>query len=90
MQVSDDGSPPLTAARSYIIALTDVNEAPEFADQVFAVYENISRGALVGTALSDLTFDPDANDALTYVIKDYGTDRYLGIFAIAPSLVRVP
>lgn len=75
IRATDDGIPPLSDTNWFIIALTDVNEAPFFPAQDFYVSEDIVRQTPVGVPLLNVTEDPDAGDVMTFVIQSYNDDR---------------
>ena len=77
VQVTDSGTPALSAMASVRVNVNDVNEAPTFAATgPFAVDENSPAETAVGTVTAT---DPDAGDTLSYAIA--GGDP-AGAFAI--------
>ena len=82
VNVTDDGTTPLTDSASVTITLNDVNEAPVATDAAFAVVENSVAGTTVNTAPAT---DPDSsapNATLTFAITAGNTG---GAFAIDPA-----
>jgi hypothetical protein len=63
--VTDDGSPSLSASRTFLVAVADVNRPPVGADQTLAVAENSGATVVVGAVAAS---DPDSSDSLTYAI----------------------
>ncbi|MDO7850662.1 HYR domain-containing protein, partial [Hymenobacter convexus] len=76
-----DGS--LTSSLAFVIALTDVNEAPVVADQSYTTQEDGAAGTVVGTVLAT---DPDAGQALTYTLTAGNTN---GAFALVGNQLQV-
>jgi hypothetical protein len=76
VEVTDSGTPGLTASATVTIHLHDVNEAPTINNQSFHVNENAANGTVVGTVIAN---DPDAGDRLTYSITAGNTG---GAFAL--------
>lgn len=80
VQVVDGGNPSLSAANSVTINVTDANEAPSIpAGQSFALTENASAGAVVGTVAAS---DPDTtapNMTLVYSIAGGNTGTAFAI-----------
>src|SRR3546814_2105142 len=62
----------------FVIVLADVNEEPDFPDQIFSVNEDIVRQTPVGIPLLNVTSDPDAGDVMTFVIHSRSEERRVG------------
>ncbi len=65
VEVQDNGQGNLTDDATITVVLTDVNQIPEILAQSFALEENSSNGAVVGTVVA---IDPDAGQTLTFSI----------------------
>ena len=76
VQVTDNGTPPLSASAPITIDLTDVNEKPVLNAQRFSVAENSAAATVVGTLVAT---DPDGVQPLTYRVTG-GTGQ--GVFAV--------
>ncbi|MBI4809135.1 MAG: cadherin domain-containing protein [Nitrosomonadales bacterium] len=66
------------ASQGFTLTITNANEAPLIANQIFAVNENSANGTSLGTVLAS---DPDAGSTLTYSI----TGPNPGGFVINPA-----
>jgi VCBS repeat-containing protein len=79
VQVTDNGTPPLSGSATITVSLTNVNEAPVVNTAMFTVPENSANGTVVGT----VTFtDPDAGQSHTFAIAGGNTG---GAFALNPT-----
>lgn len=65
VQVTDNGTPPLTASATISISLTNVNEAPAVVPATMILAENSANGTVVGTV--GVT-DPDVGQPHTFAI----------------------
>ncbi|GAB4311654.1 MAG: hypothetical protein Kow00127_01700 [Bacteroidales bacterium] len=65
VEVTDNGSSPLSAQANVVVNLLDVNEAPEITDQQFTIEENSSTGTLAGQVTAT---DPDNGQQLSFAI----------------------
>ena len=85
VQVTDGGTPGLSASNTITISLTDVNDAPTIPEQEFVVDENSLVGLSVGTAVAQ---DADAGQTVQYAIVG-GTGA--AAFSIQPAsgVIRV-
>jgi hypothetical protein len=80
VQVTDSGSPAMSATTGVIVHLNDVNETPVFAlNGPYSINENTAAATPVGLALAT---DPDAGQTLSYSIIGGNTG---GAFTINPS-----
>jgi Fe-S cluster assembly iron-binding protein IscA len=80
VEVTDDGTPPLTGSATVTVNLSDVNDPPAVADQAFSVDENAANGTSVGTVAAS---DEDLPaQTLTFAITAGNTG---GAFAINAS-----
>ena len=79
VQVTDNGTPPLSGGATITVNLTNVNEAPVVNAATFTLPENSATGTTVGT----MTFsDPDAGTIGIFAITGGNTG---GAFAINSS-----
>ncbi|MGY2132960.1 N,N-dimethylformamidase beta subunit family domain-containing protein [Hymenobacter sp. HD11105] len=69
--------------KNFIIAITDVNEAPAMAEQTFSVLAGSSNNTRVGVLIAS---DPDAGQSLSYSIIDGNKD---GAFSLTGVNLRV-
>jgi|GEM_PF-1827268 len=77
VQVTDNGSPALSASAVMTISVGDLNEAPVIPPQSFNVLENSASGTVVGTVSAS---DPDLPaQTLTYQIVGGNTGNAFGI-----------
>lgn len=65
VQVSDSGTPVLSANRLITISLIDINDPPTLLPQQFSVDENSDPGTVVGTVAAQ---DEDAGQSVTFAI----------------------
>jgi len=73
--VSDSGSPVLSSACTYVVAIKNVNKPPTLVTPlVFTIVENSAQYTEVGTPLKNHWTDPDAGDTAIFTIIDYGSD----------------
>ncbi len=72
-----DGS--LSSDQAIAVTVTNVNEAPTIANQVFSVLDTVANGHVVGTVVAA---DPDAGDTKNFAITAGNSS---GAFAINPS-----
>ncbi|NOX45940.1 MAG: T9SS type A sorting domain-containing protein [Chlorobi bacterium] len=72
VEVEDNGTGNLSDVATITVSITDVNEMPNIADQVFSVDENSSNGEQIGVVLAS---DPDVGQTLTYSIIGGNTDN---------------
>ena len=79
VQVTDDGTPSLSATATVTIAVNDVNDAPVVNNQAFSVDENSAGGTVVGTVVAS---DGDPGQTLVYAITAGNTGD---TFAIDPA-----
>jgi Raf kinase inhibitor-like YbhB/YbcL family protein len=78
VQVTDSGTPALSASAQVTVNINDVNEAPVINDQSFDLPEDSAVGATVGRALAT---DVDAGQTLTYSITAGNTGNVFAIDA---------
>jgi VCBS repeat-containing protein len=79
VQVTDDGTPPLSGSATITVNLTDTGEPPVVNAATFTLAEDAATGAAVGT----VTFtDPDAGQTHTFAITAGNTG---GAFAIGAT-----
>ena len=76
VQVTDNGSPVLSASATALINVLDVNETPVINNQDFEIDSNSPTGSVIGTVNAT---DPDAGQALSFAIVSGNTS---GAFAI--------
>ena len=79
VQVTDDGTPPLSGSATVTINLTNVNEPPVVTPATLSVLEHSPASTVVGTASAT---DPDAGQTLSYAITGGNAG---GAFAIAAA-----
>lgn len=80
VEVTDNGTPPLSGSASVTITLTDVNVAPSIDDATFAIDEHSTTGTEVGTVVAGDTDLPAQN--LSFAITAGDDDD---VFAIDSS-----
>lgn len=83
VRVTDNGSGNLWSQATVTIKLTDVNEAPEIANQSFTIPENLFNGARVGYVNAT---DPDAGQSVTFKIISGNTNNAFELAAYTGSL----
>ncbi|MDB5386172.1 MAG: hypothetical protein JWM11_1818 [Planctomycetaceae bacterium] len=80
LQVTDNGTPPLSQTGQVTITISDVNEAPVFASTyAFTINENSATGTVLGTVSAT---DPDIGQTLVYAIVNGNQG---GAFALDPA-----
>lgn len=88
VQVTDSGTPSLSATGTITFVLTDVNDVPTLADQEFDVDENSPPGLSVGTIVAH---DADAGQFLQFAIvggtgaSAFSIDSSSGVLRVADS-----
>jgi hypothetical protein len=85
IHVTDNGTPALFGSTTVVVNLTDVNDTPVVNDQIFAIAETASVGAVVGTVVATDDEVP-ATQTLTYSITAGNTG---GAFAINASTGQI-
>jgi VCBS repeat-containing protein len=78
VQVTDNGTPTLSATATITINLADVNDAPILADASFSIAENVPNGTVVATLVAS---DPDG-DGIGYAITGGNAG---GVFALGSA-----
>ena len=83
IRVTDSGNPTLSATGTATIAITNVNEIPNMANQSFSLAENSANGTVVGTVAAS---DVDAGQTLVYSVVSGNTS---GAFTINATTGRI-
>lgn len=76
VKVQDNGTSALSDQANISISINNVNESPVVSNQAFSVNSNVQNGYVVGQINA---FDPDPNQALSYLIASGNT---LNIFSL--------
>ncbi|MGV8114402.1 MAG: cadherin domain-containing protein [Lentimicrobium sp.] len=84
VQVTDNGSPALSASATVTVELNDINEAPVIAQgQAFQVDEHVPALTQVGNVMAA---DPDSGQALTFTIQGGNTNNAFAIDAVTGEI----
>ncbi|KAF5055937.1 Cadherin domain protein [anaerobic digester metagenome] len=84
VQVTDNGSPALSASAMVTVELNDINEAPVIAQgQAFQVDEHVPALTQVGNVMAA---DPDSGQALTFTIQGGNTNNAFAIDAVTGEI----
>ena len=82
LRTTDQGGTGLTFEQTFVVSISNVNEAPGLSAQTRAIAENSANGTAVGAVLA--ATDPDAGPSLSFAITG-GNGTGAGAFAINNS-----